>query len=63
MKLPLSEIEQDNLRTRGVLGNSEIAYINQQDGLTYAENVLSGFKRIINSSSRVVNEGKNLLLG
>ncbi len=60
MKTPLSEIEQANLKTRGVLANNEIAY--KENNLTYAEDVLSGNKRLINVNS-FMNESKNLLLG
>lgn len=60
MKTPLSEIEQDNLRTRGVLARNEIAY--RENNLVFAEDVIAGTKRIINTSA-FVKESKNLLLG
>lgn len=60
MKTPLSETEQDNLRTRGILGQNEIAY--KEKNLVFAEDAISGQKRVINVT-RIVNEGKDLLLG
>lgn len=60
MKIPLSEIEQDSLRGRGILAQDEFAY--QANNFVYAENALSGKKRVINVRN-VVNEGKNILLG
>jgi hypothetical protein len=60
MKTPLNEIEQDSLRNRGILGQNEIAY--RENNFTYAEDVLSSKRRMINTSN-IVNEGKNLLLG
>lgn len=60
MKTPLSEIEQETLRTRGLIKANEIAY--KENGLVYAEDALAGKKRIVNSSE-MVNESKNILLG
>lgn len=60
MKTPLSEIEQENLRTRGILKNSEFAY--KEGNLTFAEDALAGTKRVINVKN-VVNEGKDILFG
>lgn len=60
MKTPLSEIEQDNLRTRGIIGGQEIAY--RENNLVYAEDVLGGQKRVINVGT-LVKESKDLLLG
>ena len=60
MKTPLSEIEQANLKTRGVLANNEIAY--KENSILYAQNVLSGDIRVINNSSHLC-ENKNLLFG
>ena len=60
MKTPLNETEQDNLRTRGVLARNEIAY--RENNLIYAEDAISGAKRVISVSS-VMSESKNLLLG
>ena len=60
MKTPLNEIEQDNLRTRGILDINEIAY--RENNLVYAENAISGAKRVINVTT-LVNESANLLLG
>lgn len=59
MKTSLSEIEQSNLKTRGILKQNEIAY--RENGLMYAEDVISGTKRIINSVSSPLKEGKVLL--
>lgn len=60
MKLPLSEAEQSDLKTRGILGINEFAY--SENSIIYAEDALSGIKRAINTPS-FVNESKNLLLG
>jgi len=59
MRKSLSEIEQDSLRTRGVLYNNEIAY--KEGNVVYAENVLTGEKRAINMF-QAIKEGK-LILG
>jgi len=60
MKAPLSETEQDNLRTRGILGKNEIAY--RENNVIFAEDVFSSIKRIINTSSNL-KENKNILFG
>lgn len=60
MKTPLSIIEQDSLRTKGVLNQSEIAY--REGELFFAEDAITGTKRVINVST-VVKEAKDLLLG
>lgn len=60
MKTPLSIIEQDSLRTKGILDQSEIAY--REGDLFFAEDAISGNKRIINIAT-VVKESKDLLLG
>ncbi len=46
MKITLSNIEQENLRIKGILYSNEIAY--REEGLVYAENVLTNEKRVIN---------------
>lgn len=60
MKIPLSETEQGDLKTRGILARNEIAY--RENNIIYAEDAIAGVKRIINVTS-FVNESKNLLLG
>ena len=60
MKTPLSITEQDSLRTKGILKQSEIAY--REGELFFAEDSISGNKRVINVAT-VVKEAKDLLLG
>lgn len=60
MKMPLSETEQENLRTRGVLGYNEIAY--RENNVIFAEEPITGNKRAINTT-HFIKEGSNLLLG
>jgi len=59
MKIPLNQIEQNNLRSRGVLGQGEIAY--RENNKTYAEDAISGEKRMIDSLSDQLKESKILL--
>lgn len=60
MKQPLSETEQQSLKTKGLLKANEIAY--REENLIFAEDALSGEKRVINSQT-FVKESKNILLG
>jgi hypothetical protein len=60
MKTPLSITEQDQLRLRHIIKDSEIAY---RDGnLYFAEDAISGERRVINVSS-MVQESKTILFG
>ncbi len=60
MKHPLSITEQETLRSKGILASDEIAY--QENSIIYAENALTGIKRVINTLN-IVKESKNILLG
>ena len=60
IKIPLSEIEQSNLRAKGIVGNNEIVY--RENNCIYAEDAISGSKRVVNTM-QLVKEGKDLLFG
>ena len=59
MKIPLNQIEKNKLRRRGVLGQGEIEYLDNNK--TYAEEAISGEKRMIDSLSDQLKESKILL--
>ena len=61
MKKLLTQTEQDNLRVKGILKVNEIAFYGDHN-LLFAEDVLSGSKRVINSLS-MIKEATNILLG
>jgi len=60
MKKTLSTTEQEDLKTRGIISKDEIAY--RENNFIFAEDVLSGEKRVVNAF-QMVKENKNILLG
>ena len=61
MKTPLTEIEQNNLRLKGILGHNEMAY--QENNCVYAVDVLTNNSRVIDVRSNSLKENKNILFG
>jgi hypothetical protein len=60
MKSPLSATEQESLRMKNILKTNEIAY--KEDNKIFAEDALTGEKRII-SVSQSISEAKSFLFG
>lgn len=60
MKSALSTPEQESLRMKKILKTSEIAY--QEGELFFAEDALTGDKRVINVS-QIMAESKSFLFG
>jgi len=57
----LSEVDTQALRDRGLIGESEVAYRN--DDLVIAENVVTKARRIIDTRDLVLETNRRLLKG